>query len=514
MLNALVLTILLAQTRGARFDATPPAAATVPAKADDGEKKDDKKKEEKEEPPVVTKHAVSIRGTTHSYTATAGFLPLKTDAGEVEARVFFTAYTLDRGSVPASRRPLTFSFNGGPGAASVWLHMGALGPKRVKMKDDGMMPAPPYGVVDNEETWLPDTDLVFIDPVGTGYSRPSKSELGKKFWGLDGDIASVGEFIRLYLTRYERWGSPLFLVGESYGTTRAAGLSGYLVDRGIAFNGIVLVSSILNFQTARFTRGNDLPYSLFLPTYAATAWYHKRLPADFGAASLRSVLDEVEAFAGGEYPVALAKGDALPPADRKALAARLARFTGLDPAWIERADLRIEIQHFCRELLRDEGKNVGRIDSRFTGVNESGVAERPDFDPSIAAIVPPYTAAFNQYVRADLGFKSDLTYYVLGGGIGPWEYPTNAFADTSGALRTAFAKNPEMRLFVASGHFDLATPYFATRYTLAHMGLTAVQKERITTKEYEAGHMMYLHVGELAKLRKDVGAFLASALGK
>ena len=513
MLSTLALTVVLAQARAARPEATPPAPSTTSAKA---EKKDEKKKEEKEEPPVVTKHTLNAGGKTLSYTATTGFLPLKTDAGETEAKVFFMAYTLDRGGAAASKRPLTFSFNGGPGAASVWLHMGALGPKRVKMKDaDGMMPAPPYTVVDNEETWLPDTDMVFIDPVGTGYSRPVKPELGKKFWSLDGDIASVGEFIRLYLTRYERWGSPLFLVGESYGTTRAAGLSGYLVDRGIAFNGILLVSSILNFQTARFTRGNDLPYPLFLPTYAATAWYHKKLPADLQSKPLRAVLDEVEAFAGGEYPVQLARGDALAAADRKALAARLARYTGLDAGWVERADERIEISHFCRELLASERKNVGRIDSRFTGDNESGIAERPDFDPSIAAIVPPYTAAFNQYVRADLGFKSDLTYYVLGGGIGsPWEFPQNTFADTSGALRSAFAKNPSMRLFVASGHYDLATPHFATRYTLSHMGLTSEQQARITAKEYEAGHMMYLHVGELAKLRKDVGAFFASALSK
>ena len=266
MLTTLALTLVLAQTRAARPEATPAAPAAAAAKAEETDKKDDKKKEEKEEPPVVTKHTLTAGGKTLSYTATTGFLPLKTDAGETEAKVFFMAYTLDRGGAAASKRPLTFSFNGGPGSASVWLHLGALGPKRVKMKDaDGMMPAPPYTVVDNEETWLADTDMVFIDPVGTGYSRPAKPELGKKFWGLDGDIASVGEFIRLYLTRYERWGSPLFLVGESYGTTRAAGLSGYLVDRGIAFNGILLVSSILNFQTARFTRGNDLPYPLFLP---------------------------------------------------------------------------------------------------------------------------------------------------------------------------------------------------------------------------------------------------------
>ncbi len=380
MLSTLALAILLAQSRASR-PALPESATTATASehANDGEKdkddrKDRKKKEEKEEPPVVTKHTLSVRGTTLAYTATTGFLPLKTDAGDVEAKVFFMAYTLDRGTAPASKRPLTFSFNGGPGAASVWLHMGALGPKRVKMKDaDGMMPAPPYGVVDNEETWLSDTDLVFIDPVGTGYSRASKPELGKKFWGLDGDIASVGEFIRLYLTRYERWGSPLFLVGESYGTTRAAGLSGYLVDRGIAFNGIVLVSSILNFQTGRFTRGNDLPYSLYLPTYAATAWYHKKLPADLQAKPLRAVLDEVEAFAGGEYPVALAKGDTLTPAERKALAARLARYTGLDAEWIERADrARSRSSISAASSSASERKNVGRIDSRFTGDNEIG----------------------------------------------------------------------------------------------------------------------------------------------
>ncbi|HKZ32596.1 MAG TPA: hypothetical protein VJ648_09620 [Vicinamibacteria bacterium] len=232
------------------------------------------------------------------YSVTTGLMPLKSDTGQVEARIFFMAYTLERPGGPETR-PLMFSFNGGPGSSSVWLHLGALDPKRVKMRTDGAMPSPPYRLVDNEHTWLDDTDLVFIDPVGTGYSRPAKPELGKKFWGVQGDIESVGEFIRLYLTRHERWGSPLFLVGESYGTTRAAGLSGYLVERsGIAFNGILLVSSILNFQTARFTRGNDLPYPLFLPTYAATAWYHKKLPADLQAKPVVEFLREVEAFAG------------------------------------------------------------------------------------------------------------------------------------------------------------------------------------------------------------------------
>src|SRR5262245_60927567 len=227
---------------------------------------------------VQTHHQIRANGKNVRYTVTTGKLPLKNEAGDTEAEIFFMAYTLDgtgKGTASSSSRPLMFSFNGGPGSSSVWLHLGALGPKRVKMRVDGAMPSPPYQLVDNPDTWLDQTDLVFIDPVGTGYSRAMKPDLGKKFWGVQGDLESVGEFIRLYLTRYQRWASPLFLVGESYGTTRAAGLSGYLVDRGIAFNGILLVSSILNFETARFTRGNELPYTLYLPTYTATAWYHK-----------------------------------------------------------------------------------------------------------------------------------------------------------------------------------------------------------------------------------------------
>ncbi len=503
----LPLLLLLAQPRAARLDAP---AADAP-KAVETKKED--KKEEKEEPPVVTRHELRAGGRVLKYTATAGLMPLRSETGELEAHVFYVAYTLDRGGAPLEKRPLMFSFNGGPGSSSVWLHMGALGPKRVKMKDDGMMPPPPYALVDNEDTWLTETDLVFIDPVGTGYSRAVKPELGKKFWGVDGDIASVGEFIRLYLARNERWASPLFLVGESYGTTRAAGLAGHLVEKGIAFNGIVLVSSILNFQTARFTKGNDLPYPLFLPTYTATAWYHKKLPADLQSKPLRAVLDEVETFAKTDYAMQLARGDELTQAERKALAVRLARFTGLDPAWLERADLRVEIQHFCKELLRNERRTVGRLDTRFQGIDESGVSERPEFDPSMTAIRPPYTSMFNQYVRSVLGYKSDATYHILGGGIGPWDWGSlNGFADTSESLRQAFAKNPDMKLFVASGHFDLATPYFATQYTLAHLGLEPGQRARITAKEYEAGHMMYIHTGELAKLRKDVGAFLKDAL--
>ena len=290
-----------------------PSPSPSPSPAEKAVEKTEKpeKLPEKDEPPVVTRHETRIGGKLVKYTVTTGMMPLKNEAGETEARIFFMAYTGDR-TGPAAQRPLMFSFNGGPGSSSVWLHLGAIGPKRVKMLDDGRMPAPPYELVDNDESWLDQTDLVFIDPVGTGYSRAVKPELGKKFWGVQGDIESVGEFIRLYLGRYQRWSSPLFVVGESYGTTRAAGLAGHLIEKGIAFNGIVLISTILNFETARFTKGNDLPYVLFLPTYTATAWYHKKLPADLQAKPLRAVLDEVERWALGDYTLALAKGDRAP----------------------------------------------------------------------------------------------------------------------------------------------------------------------------------------------------------
>jgi carboxypeptidase C (cathepsin A) len=470
---------------------------------------------EKEEAPVVTHHEIRAGGKTLKYTATTGMLPLRDAKGETEAHIFFMAYTLD-GAGDTAHRPLMFSFNGGPGSASVWLHLGALGPKRVVMQPDGQMPAPPFHLVDNEYTWLDQTDLVFIDPVGTGYSRAAKPELSKKFWSLRGDIESVGEFIRMYLTRYERWTSPLFLVGESYGTTRAAGLAGYLVERGIAFNGIVLVSSILNFETAEFAKGNDLPYVLFLPTYAATAWYHHKLAPDLQS-DLQRTLKEVEAWAENGYAEALAKGDRLSAAERQATIERLARYTGLDPHYIDNSDLRVPIFRFTKELLRGQKRTVGRIDSRFKGIDESAASAVPDFDPSIAAIRPPYTTTFNNYVRGELGYKTDLEYYILGEGItSPWEWgPSSSregFPDTSNDLRSAFSKNPYMKLYVASGYFDLATPYFATEYTLAHMGLDPSLRSNIRTGEYEAGHMVYIDSKSLTKLKHEVGEFVTSAL--
>jgi carboxypeptidase C (cathepsin A) len=455
------------------------------------------------EEPIVRKHSITLNGKALEYTSTTGMMPIRNAQGEVEANIFYMAYTLD-GVADKSKRKLMFSFNGGPGSASVWLHLGALGPKRIRMMDDGAMPPPPYQMEVNPSTWLDETDLVFLDPVGTGYSRATKPELNRKFHGVQGDVESTGEFIRLYLTRNERWMSPLFLVGESYGTTRAAGLAGYLVEKGIAFNGICLVSTILNFNTVRGGRSNDLNYVMHLPTFASTALYHKKTSGD-----LRKVLKEVEAFAIGPYQEALAKGDRLPPAERQAMAEKLARYTGLDAKFIERSDLRIELQEFMRELLRDQNLMVGRLDSRLTGPGERNTDNRAEFDPSMTAIRPPYTAAFNHYVRAELGYKSDETYHILGGGVGPWDWgPSGTITNVSDSLRQAFAKNPHMKLYVGQGFYDFATPYFAAWYTLDHMGLHPSVRGNIRTYEYEAGHMYYIHVPSLKKMKDDVVSFL------
>jgi carboxypeptidase C (cathepsin A) len=468
-------------------------------------------------PPVETRHTLKLPDRTLAYTVTAGELPLiNEDSGENEANIFFTAYTLDRSDdQPTAERPLIFVFNGGPGSASVWLHLGALGPRRVLMQDEGWMPAPPYRLVDNPHTWLDIADLVFIDPVGTGFSRATKAEYNEKFWHLQGDLQSVGDFIRLYLTRYGRWASPLFLAGESYGTTRAAGLAGHLIDRGIAFNGIILISTTLNFQTLSFDQGNDLPYTLFLPTYTATAWYHGRLPDDLQQRPLADVLAEVTAWAEGEYTLALAQGDRLPDAQRTAITQQLARYTGLDEAYIDGTNLRVLIHRFCKELLRDEKRTVGRLDSRFKGMDALAITEMPDFDPSLTAITPPYTAMFNDYVRGELRYETDTEYQTLSFKVnGAWAWNRGRFADTSAALQKALARNPFMKVFVGMGLYDLATPPLATQYTLSHMQIDPAVRPNIQTAAYEAGHMFYLDVQSLAKLKADVTAFVDQAIGE
>ncbi|MGI8642928.1 MAG: S10 family peptidase [Thermomicrobiales bacterium] len=462
-------------------------------------------------PPVTTQHQLSVGGKTLHYSATTGFMPVANEKGEIEARLFFTAYTLN-GPDGDRDRPLMFSFNGGPGSSSVWLHLGGLGPSRVEMLHDGAMPAPPFKLVENEQTWLEETDLVFVDPVDTGYSRAASDELAKKFTGVDEDLKSVGAFIRLYLTRYQRWGSPLFLVGESYGTFRAAGLAGLLIDQGIAFNGIVLVSSILNMQTARFDRENDLPYVLFLPTYAATAWYHGKLEKNLQQRDLADVLNDVETWALGDYSLALAKGRSLTGSERETTANQLARYTGLTRGYIEQSNLRIQIQRFCKELRREDGRTVGRLDSRYMGFDAFGTTERPDFDPSMSAIRPPFTTMLNDYVRRDLGFETDIEYHILRSLDWDWGSAGEGYPRTSEALSDAFARNPYLKLFVACGYYDLATPYFATRYTLNHLAIESSVADQIRIEHYPVGHMVYLERQTLATLQVDVASFIHDSL--
>ena len=466
---------------------------------------------EKEEPPVVTKHSVRVNGRQLNYTATTGYMPIKNAVSvETEARLFFMAYTLDD---PPAGRPLMFSFNGGPGSASVWLHMGALGPRRVKMLDDGLMPPAPYEMEENASTWLDQTDLVFIDPVGTGYSRATKPELASKFFGVNGDIASIGDFIRMYLGRYERWKSPLYLVGESYGTTRAAGLSNHLFERGIALNGIVLVSTVLNFQSIRFADNNDLPLVLIFPSYTATAWYHKQLPPDLQSKPLRDVLREAENFAVNEYAPAMLKIDRLSVAEKNSLLDKFSRLSGLSRDFVDYNNFRVDLGEFNKELLRKQRRTTGRLDSRFIGFDKDSAGEGPDFDPSMTAIRTPYTAVFNDYVRRELGFKSDLEYYILGGGItSPWNWNTNnAYADTSQSLSSAMRKNPYMKVFVASGYYDMATPYFAAEYTVSAMNLDPQLRKNFSFTYYEAGHMMYIEKNSLRKLKEDVASFISGS---
>jgi carboxypeptidase C (cathepsin A) len=508
-----LLPILLTAMLAAGVPHTPPTPAdqTVNVSAQDkGEEKPQEKSSKAAAPekPVVTRHSIIVGGKEIQYTATAGELPIADDAGKTEAYIFFVAYTADK---PASgnRRPLLFLFNGGPGASAVWLHMGAAGPRRVRMMTDGSMPPPPYRLEDNESTWLDEADLVFIDPVGTGYSRAIKPELTKKFTSVQGDIDSVGRFIRLYLTLYERWSSPIFLAGESYGTFRAAGLSEDLVEHGIALNGIIMISTVMNMETISFDRGNDLPYMLFLPAYTATAWYHKKLEQQ---TDLDATLKAAESWAATDYLTALAKGDRLTQRERQKVTDKLAVFTGLDKTFIVDHNLRIDAHSFAGELLKKQRRTVGFMDSRLTAAHLD-LAAPPDFDPTVATVRPPFTAAFNDYVRKELGFRADQEYYTLGGGIGHWDWEAkNSYADTSEDLANAFARNPYMRLFVASGYFDLATPYFAAEYTLAHLGLTQALRKNITTRRYRTGHMMYLDSVAVSELKRDVEAFIKSGL--
>jgi carboxypeptidase C (cathepsin A) len=459
-----------------------------------------------------TKHSIQINGKALAYTATAGTLILKKDDKDW-ASMFYVAYTRD--DVPdAAKRPITFAFNGGPGSSSVWLHLGALGPMRVEMASGGEQPKPPYHLIDNEDTALEFTDLVFIDPVTTGFSRAAPGEKDAQFHGFDGDLESVAEFVRLYLTRAERWGSPKFLAGESYGTTRAAALSQRLLeDGGIYLNGITLISSVLNFETISFARGNDLPYALFLPSFTAAAWYHKKLPKDLQG-DLEKAIGESRRFAGNEYSVALMKGDKLTAAERTNVVHELARLTGLPELFVMQCDLRISEPRFTKELLRDERKTIGRYDSRLQGEDIDAASDRPDYDPSYASVQGVYTAMFNNYVRTDLKYASDMPYQVLTDKVQPWSYDhfQNRYVNVAEMLREAMTQNPSLKVMIANGYYDLATPFFATEYTVNHIGLEPALSNHISLTYCDAGHMLYTKKSCLDSLHSAMADFYQKAL--
>lgn len=462
-------------------------------------------------PPVVTHHQITIDGKTISYTATAGYMPMKDKDESVRAKIFYIAYTAD--NEVADKRPVTFVFNGGPGSSSIWLHMGAIGPVRVHFADDkGTAPAPPFTYGDNENSWISFTDLVFIDPVSTGYSRPAKGVEPAKFHGYSEDIASVGDFIRMYTTRNDRWGSPKFLTGESYGTTRASGLSGYLQDAyGMYLNGITLVSSVLNFQYIEFSKGNDLPYILFLPTYATTAQYHNKLGPELQALTVEQLSKKAETFASGTYASFLLHGDGASIELTNKVIDSLSYFTGLSKNFIKNSNERVTEFRFFKELLRDESKTVGRYDSRYLGEDADDAGEGFSYDPSYSAVSGLFNGALNEYMRKELNYKSDLPYEALTN-VWPWKFPEGTYLDVSETLRSAMTQNPALKVMVCCGYYDLATPFYNAEYAVNHMGLRADVRSNITLTYYNAGHMMYVTKADDAKLKADAMKFYQSAI--
>lgn len=469
----------------------------------------------------VTEHEITINGSVVRYRATTGLLTLSKESKHTDehaapkpvGQVFVTAYERLGVSDPATR-PVTFAYNGGPGSSSVWLHLGAFGPYRVPLGDDGEAVAAPFELTENEFSLLDVTDLVFIDPVSTGWSRPAPGEKAEQFHEYQADVEAVGEIVRMWLGLNNRWLSPKFLAGESYGTLRSAALAGYLQQRfGVQLNGVMLVSSVLDFQTVRFDEGNDMPPLLYLPAFAATAWYHQKLSAEYQQLALEEFLPQVEEFALTEYATALLRGASLPASEQQAIAERIAAYTGVSADFVLRNRLRLTIGRFTKELLRAEGKTVGRLDSRYVGADRDDAGENFEYDASYAAIQGPYTAAFNTYVRDYLEFSRDVPYEIIANVFPTWKFEkfTNRYVSAVDTLRQAMSMNPSLRVHVASGYYDLATPYFASDYTINHLWLRGDSKNNVSVSYYESGHMMYVQKDSLARLKHELATFIEEA---
>ncbi|MEO7665049.1 MAG: peptidase S10 [Candidatus Limnocylindrales bacterium] len=467
---------------------------------------------------VERRHTLTVGRKKLAYTTQTGRIVLREEVVEdgksagfkAKATVFITSYTLD--GADRRKRPVTFAFNGGPGSSSVWLHLGLLGPRRVLAGDVGAPVPPPYDLVPNAESLLADTDLVFIDPVSTGYSRTVDGEKAGDYHGFKRDLESVSEVIRLWTSRNGRWMSPKFLAGESYGTLRAAGVAAHVQDRfGMYLNGLILISSVLDIGTIHFTEGNDLPYVLYLPTYAAVAWYHGKHPGR----TLEDVVAEAEAYAADDYPRVLARGRRLSPAEKRSAATKVARLTGLRRDYVERSDLRLEHVRFFTELLRDQGRSVGRLDARFTVGEPDGGRDQFTADASYSHILGPYTAALNQYVREDLGYENDLPYEILSGDVNRnWSYTDFEGRSVSVVddLAATMRANPHLRIHIACGYFDGATPHFAAEHVVAHLQIPEELAGNVELAYYPAGHMMYVHEPSRIRQSADIAAFIRRSI--
>jgi carboxypeptidase C (cathepsin A) len=455
--------------------------------------------------PVITHHTARINGQSVAYTAEAGWLPIRDD-GKVVAKMFYVSYTRD-GTQDPSTRPMIFSFNGGPGTASVWMHMGYTGPRRVVYDDEGFAVRPPGTFEDNPHSILDVADIVYIDPIATGYSRMVEGEDLHKFHGTMSDIESVGEFIRLYILRKDRWTSPKFVIGESYGTTRASGLAGYLVSaHQIYLNGVILVSMTdLGVQP-----GSDVSFATALPQLSATAWYHEQLPPDLQGRPLRAVLDEVEHFALTDYLAALVQGDRLSDADREQIAQRIARYTGVTQEYVASTNLRINTRRFWKELLRDERMTVGRLDSRYLGVDLDAAGENPEYDPALADWNGGFSDAVRRYLRETLRYETDLNYNIWGN-VRPWNRDDGS-RPVADMLREAMRNNPYLKVMIQTGYYDAATDYFGAMYTISHIQPGGEFRDRFRFNFYESGHMMYLRKADLANANNDLRDFIRWSL--